>query len=321
MRVFISSTSFDLIDVRAELASSLTAIGIVPVLSDDKLSDFRVQHNADSIETCLVNLESCDEVILILDQRYGPSLEGAGFPDVSATHLEYRKAKELSMPIQFFVRDRLAAEFAIWKRNKKREDIQLAWVQKPEDFGLFKLLDEHQRLAAASKSSNWYFLFTTSIDLKAAVAKYFQPRVLPQVLVDKIQSNAFPILHVEIEVESNFLNGLRVLYIRSMVCNIGGATAFAFQIGWEDNDKKDTPESIFVPGQKLVMTTMYCPIGIVDHFEKFLVAAYKSPIGIIIRDRFRVSVKLGGAVQVSGANLVERSYARCEPIMVNIDGL
>ena len=41
------------------------------------------------------NLRQCDAVIVILCQRYGPSLESAGFPDLSATHLEYSEAKKL----------------------------------------------------------------------------------------------------------------------------------------------------------------------------------------------------------------------------------
>jgi hypothetical protein len=95
MRVFISSTAYDLLDVRAELASMLRSIGITPVLSDDKLSAFEVQPDKNSIETCLVNLRACDEAIFLLDRRYGSSLKGAGFDDVSATHLEYQTAKEL----------------------------------------------------------------------------------------------------------------------------------------------------------------------------------------------------------------------------------
>jgi Glu-tRNA(Gln) amidotransferase subunit E-like FAD-binding protein len=76
MRVFISSTVYDLIDVRAELAEQLRTLGITPVLSDDKLSGFSIQqHDINSIETCLVNVDSCDEVVLILDKRYGPTLK------------------------------------------------------------------------------------------------------------------------------------------------------------------------------------------------------------------------------------------------------
>src|ERR1700678_3077653 len=92
MKVFIGSTVFDLLDIRGELADFLRSIDIVPILSDDKLSDFVVQHDTNSIETCLVNVDSADEIILVLDERYGPRLGAYGFDDVSATHLEYRRA-------------------------------------------------------------------------------------------------------------------------------------------------------------------------------------------------------------------------------------
>ncbi len=77
MKVFISSTFYDLIDVRAELATELTKMGISPVLSDDKLSDFRVESSVNSIETCLVNVDACDAVILILDRGVAQTSLGA----------------------------------------------------------------------------------------------------------------------------------------------------------------------------------------------------------------------------------------------------
>lgn len=117
MRVFISSTVFDLIDVRAELGELCRSVGIIPVLSDDKLSDFRVQPDENSIQTCLTNVESCDEFVLILNRRYGPRLGKFGFDDISATDLEYRKAVDRKIPIHFYVRDRLDADYSIWKKT------------------------------------------------------------------------------------------------------------------------------------------------------------------------------------------------------------
>src|SRR4051812_7537858 len=118
MRVFISSTAYDLIDIRAELFEYFKSLGIIPILSDNSLSDFTIEHNINSIETCLANVDRADEVVVILDKRYGPSLKSAGYDDVSATHLEFRRAIERRKPIHFFVRDRLEADFSIWKKNK-----------------------------------------------------------------------------------------------------------------------------------------------------------------------------------------------------------
>jgi AraC-like DNA-binding protein len=62
MRVFVSSTVYDLLDIRSEIAELLRSLNIQPVLSDDKLSDFEPKFDANSIEACLVNVASSDEV-------------------------------------------------------------------------------------------------------------------------------------------------------------------------------------------------------------------------------------------------------------------
>lgn len=82
MKVFVSSTSYDLLDVRAEVANLLSEMKMTPVLSDQQSSDFDVKPQKNTIEVCLMNLRISDWVICILDQRYGPSLKKAGFDDV-----------------------------------------------------------------------------------------------------------------------------------------------------------------------------------------------------------------------------------------------
>ena len=93
MRIFISSTCYDLVDLRAELETFFKNAGMEPVLSDSLTSDFQVSPDANSIETCLANVRTCDQFIIILSNRYGPTLGKAGHVDVSATHLEYLEAK------------------------------------------------------------------------------------------------------------------------------------------------------------------------------------------------------------------------------------
>src|SRR4051812_10143827 len=108
MKVFISSTCYDLMDLRAELLADLRELGVEVLLSDHKDSDFVVPSGPDvnSIEACLVNVRASYVVVLILSQRYGPNL-GPLFGDVSATHAEYNEARKLNKPIYCYVRDRL----------------------------------------------------------------------------------------------------------------------------------------------------------------------------------------------------------------------
>ncbi|MDB5283878.1 MAG: hypothetical protein JWO06_2953, partial [Bacteroidota bacterium] len=110
-KIFVSSTCFDLIDFRAEIKEYLESTGFIPIMSDQNNSEFITLPNENSIETCLVNLRSCNIVIFALSKRYGGNLKNVGFGDYSATHLEYLEAKKHNKRILFFVRDRLLADF------------------------------------------------------------------------------------------------------------------------------------------------------------------------------------------------------------------
>ena len=51
--MFVSSTCYDLIDLRAELEEELRQLGLTPVMSDQPSAEFEVLPNQKSIETCL----------------------------------------------------------------------------------------------------------------------------------------------------------------------------------------------------------------------------------------------------------------------------
>lgn len=50
MRVFVSSTVYDLLDIRKEVGEFISELGLVPVLSDESTSDFRVDLDRDSLK-------------------------------------------------------------------------------------------------------------------------------------------------------------------------------------------------------------------------------------------------------------------------------
>ncbi len=317
MRVFVSSTVFDLIDVRAELAKHLRDMGVAPVLSDDKLSDFRVQPDANSIETCLTNVASCDEVVVILDRRYGPCLGTFGFDDVSATHLEYRRAVKRRIPIHFFVRDRLDADYTVWKRNGRSDSVSLGWVNK-KDFGLFEMIDEHSKLTASSQS-NWYFTFSDSIDLKAAISKYFGSQLLPRRLVEAIQENNFPIFDIETNCDHEMIGMAPTLKFSTNLTNVGGAPAFNYRIRWEHAGENQQQKSIVAPGQSILMTLLFNYSGGHNSAAFYITAEYESPLGVAVYDRYKVHGIIQNMALLSGGSLVSRKYRRTSEISLQID--
>lgn len=172
--IFVSSTCYDLIDLRAAVAEALRDMGLHPRLSDDYQSDFIAQPSKDSIETCLINVRDADTFLVILSQRYGRSLQDSGFDDVSATHLEYRTAREATKPILFYVRDQTMAEYDGWKANK---DYNTRYVVNDKDKNnikqnhrIFELIDEHKKLKRDG-GTNWITPFTTSVDLIRKIQK------------------------------------------------------------------------------------------------------------------------------------------------------
>jgi Domain of unknown function (DUF4062) len=223
MKVFVSSTVYDLLDVRAEIAELLRSCGIAPVMSDDKLSDFSTPPDKNSIETCLVNVDSCDEMIVILDKRYGHSLRVCDYDDVSATQLEYRRFMEdqRKRPIHFFVRDRLDGDYSLWKKNKGTE-ISFLWVEE-KDLPLFNFLEERRKLTADKERDNWIIPFTNSSDLKAALTKHYDEVFLPQRLSDAIYNNTFPMFAVTVK---NDIVDSQQFNVKVMCTNLGTTTAF-----------------------------------------------------------------------------------------------
>jgi Domain of unknown function (DUF4062) len=164
-RVFVSSTCFDLIDVRAILEKTLRDAGLTPLLSDRPSSDFAAPGDANSIETCLVNLRASERCIVVLSQRSGSSLKSAGFADVTATELEYRTAVESSIPVLFYVRDRLYAEYEAWRKNT---NFTPSWSKSPDAERLFQLIDRHKKLTNTPQS-NWIWPFQDAVDLSERV--------------------------------------------------------------------------------------------------------------------------------------------------------
>ncbi|MBI3412165.1 MAG: DUF4062 domain-containing protein [Planctomycetes bacterium] len=197
MKIFISSTCYDLIDLRAELYEDLRDLGVEAIFSDLKESGFSVpDDDMDSIETCLANLRDCQKVIVILSQRYGRPLRGK-YGELSATHVEYRDALQQKIPIAFYVRDRLLGEWGCWKDQGRPDQFKTSWTQERGAIQLFKFIDEHIALHKPSESQpskNWYWPFQTSVDLRADIRRWLAPEASRAIAEKLIRIGQVPII-------------------------------------------------------------------------------------------------------------------------------
>lgn len=237
-RVFVSSTCHDLIDLRAEVERHLRDLGLSPVMSDLPTSDFDTSPNAHSIEVCLVNLRASEVIVFILSQRYGGKLKPFGYPDLSATHVEYREAIKLldrtdpPPPVIFFyARDRLVADYEVWIKTGWPPK-GFRWTREEDTLNFMK-----ERCQFFS-GTNWYTPFRTSLELKQRLSFDLRRHSESAILQRMLEKGQVPMLSVEI-------NGLGTNGPRNrvnfVVSQIAGARATSVELRFGDDSWTPVP--------------------------------------------------------------------------------
>jgi hypothetical protein len=223
MKIFVSSTVFDLLDIRKEVNEAIKEMGFHPIMSESESDGFETSTSANSIDTCLVNVASSDEFILIIDKRYGPTLEKYQYPGISATHLEYNKALELKKPMHVFIRDRAMGDYESWKRNGKKDDHVPLWVKREDQKSLFGLIEAH---TTDPQRPNWRRVFVTSFDLKRQISGIYKKKSLERSLQYEMRGNNFPLFKSDPKVNVGKESGSEVLLVWANFVNMSNAVAF-----------------------------------------------------------------------------------------------
>ena len=117
-KVMVSSTFYDLRQIRTDLANFITDdLCYIPLLSE--LSSFPVDPDANTVENCCRRVEQdADILILIIGGRYGSIDTNSSR---SITNLEYLTARTKGIPIYVFVEKAVLALLPIWERNKNAD--------------------------------------------------------------------------------------------------------------------------------------------------------------------------------------------------------
>jgi hypothetical protein len=306
IKVFVSSAVYDLLDARAEVEQLLREMRLVPVVSGSANSGFQPLPDQNSIETCLANLRQCDAVIVILCQRYGPSLESAGFPDFSATHLEYREAKKQKKPIRMYVRDRLEGEYQTYKKNKNK-DLQLRWVRDEKDRRLFELMDEHLKLATGQPGSNWYDTFQDSIALKMLIKRDFGPIASRSELETLVVGSEVPIVDVSLDVDGQYKHDYVQLRIVVRFRNVGTVPAYKLKWQIEGIKSEDFEMPVLAPQQERQQFILDVYDG--RDWERNVTVSYYMPQGHRVVDEYTVGVRpIDQTNWASGATCNSKTY-------------
>lgn len=207
VKVFISSTCYDLSIIRSELRNFIKSMGHIPVMSDyaDVLYDPRTHTHT----SCVSEVANCDMLIVIIGSRFGgisvpeaiDAVNTNDFEDtisntsenkISITQLEVLKAIECNIPIYAFIDNKVYYQHELYEKNKDNnaiiDNIVFPSIEKPELAKyIFNFIDYIRHRA----KGNSYFPFEKLQDIEDVLKKqwssYFQRLLLEQRTVEKEQ--------------------------------------------------------------------------------------------------------------------------------------
>lgn len=180
MRIFLSSTAYDLGDFRDLAVNRLTQAGHQVIHHESPL--FPVQPGLHTHDQCVTMVDNCDIFICVIDRRYGGTYSGNfshlfspqtvtvtsgakkvtiiyNVKDLSITWCEWIRARNIGRPIITFARQRLLDEKNTRRKNQRLLSFKPAYAEKNQ---LFDFLDwiTHQ------KTFNWIIPYTSIVDFE-----------------------------------------------------------------------------------------------------------------------------------------------------------
>lgn len=151
VNIFVSSTCFDLSQVRDDIRQCILDIGHIPILSE--LKDFPVDTRLTNAENCInaVNNEA-DILVLIIGNRYGAVLESGK----SITNTEFEVAVKKGIPIYTFAQKQMINLLPVWEKNPDADYSNVVDNNKVFEFLAY----------VRNKSGLWNFEYEKAQDIK-----------------------------------------------------------------------------------------------------------------------------------------------------------
>lgn len=162
VNIFVSSTCYDLSQIRDDLKRCIIELGHNPILSE--LKDFPVDPMKSNSENCInaINNEA-DIFVLIIGDRYGSVLETGK----SITNTEFIAALSKGIPIYTFSLKKMTAILPLWENNPNADYSNIVDNNK-----VFEFLSDVRK-----KRGLWNFEFERAQDiteiLKAQLSNLF----------------------------------------------------------------------------------------------------------------------------------------------------
>ncbi len=173
MKVMISSTVKDLVDLRDRLYDYLKEKGHEPWISGKP--GFPTHLDNDAMTCCVKAAESSDYFILILDRHSGLTYKKTG---TSITEAEFNAASNSNKPRSIFVREPVDSQCKIFRQMSEDQRKDIKWDC---DHGVYDFYDRLQHL----ENVPWRHLFSDYNNIIENLKADFQKFERRKILLDK----------------------------------------------------------------------------------------------------------------------------------------
>lgn len=178
VNIFISSTCYDLSQIRSDLKDFIIGIGHNPILSEEH--DFPINPDLTNTENCINAVKNqADIFVLIIGNRYGCTLESGK----SITNTEFLTAVEKGIPIYTFTLKQMVDVLPIWEKNPNADFSSLV-----DDNRIFKFISD-----VRNNGGLWNFPFEEARDiidtLRFQLSNLFNESLQVRYKVNKLGNN------------------------------------------------------------------------------------------------------------------------------------
>jgi len=150
INIFVSSTCFDLSQIRTDISEFIKNSGHNPILSE--FENFPISPELNTIENCIkIVKENADILVLIVGSRYGSIIENGK----SITNNEFLVAKQKGIPIFCFIDKTILNALLFWRNNKDGNFSNIV-----DNIQIFEFIDDIR-----NNSKIWTFPFEKAQDI------------------------------------------------------------------------------------------------------------------------------------------------------------
>jgi len=188
-RIFISSTFYDLRQVREDLERTIRELGYEPIRHETGAIAYSKSEKLESAAYREVDL--CDVLVSIIGGRYGTG--SATNPGASISQIELRRALERGVQVFIFVEKSVNAEYQTYKLNKDVKGIKYSSVNNVK---IFEFLEELHALPQNNAMATFEVAQDISIYLREQFAGLFhqflqdQKRAVEMRLLEEMNATA-----------------------------------------------------------------------------------------------------------------------------------